>query len=247
MALLGRLRQKCVYLLLTGLGSARCQAHAPLLALILCYVCHSHFPHAPIRPELMKSRVLELNASDERGIHVVREKVKAFAATAVGAPVPGYPCPPYKLLILDEADSMTQVSRCAVCAGQGALASLCRTAVSISEMGACTAHPQCKLIGDASHTADHLYGCSRRLLALLRLESHSTAGRSTEGLQRTGHTPHAGGDGVRSVDTCPCRRMWVLSHLWVQILGWLRGRLKSRPDVWGQVVKSLAASPVGAT
>lgn len=61
-------------------------------------------------PDLYKERVLELNASDERGINVVRTKVKAFAslsASAAGDAASKYPCPPYKIIILDEADSMT--------------------------------------------------------------------------------------------------------------------------------------------
>lgn len=52
--------------------------------------------------ENFRQAVLELNASNERGIDVVRNKIKMFAQQKVTLP-PGR----HKIVILDEADSMT--------------------------------------------------------------------------------------------------------------------------------------------
>ena len=56
--------------------------------------------------EVYKSAVLELNASDARGIDVVRNKIKMFAQKKVALP-PGR----HKIIILDEADSMTAAAQ----------------------------------------------------------------------------------------------------------------------------------------
>jgi replication factor C subunit 2/4 len=54
----------------------------------------------------MKDAVLELNASDDRGIDTVRTKIKMFAQTKVTLP-PGR----HKIVILDEADAMTSAAQ----------------------------------------------------------------------------------------------------------------------------------------
>lgn len=69
-------------------------------------------------PHLYKTRVLELNASDERGISIVRQKIKNFARLTISNPtsddLKNYPCPPFKIIILDEADSMTNDAQSAL-------------------------------------------------------------------------------------------------------------------------------------
>ena len=52
--------------------------------------------------EHWRENTLELNASDERGIDVVRVKVKDFARTKAIGDVP------FKLIYLDESDALTR-------------------------------------------------------------------------------------------------------------------------------------------
>jgi len=60
-------------------------------------LCLAHDLYGPGYQE----HLMELNASDERGINVIRETVKTFARTKAMGDVP------FKILILDEADNMT--------------------------------------------------------------------------------------------------------------------------------------------
>lgn len=70
----------------------------------------------------MRQMVLELNASDDRGIDVVREQIKTFAGTktifnSIAAPASNGANPSlanFKMIILDEADAMTSTAQMAL-------------------------------------------------------------------------------------------------------------------------------------
>ena len=81
-------------------------------ALAICkYIFNSDSEHSDNYKKIIKERVLELNASDERGIKVVREKIKTFAAQALNHYTN---IPFFKIIILDEADVMTNDSQFAL-------------------------------------------------------------------------------------------------------------------------------------
>jgi replication factor C small subunit len=72
--------------------------HGPL---VLHNTTAAHALSHDLYGENYRQYVLELNASDERGINVIREKVKEFARSRSPAGIP------FKIVILDEADNMT--------------------------------------------------------------------------------------------------------------------------------------------
>lgn len=76
---------------------------------LILALCNELF--GPVR---VNERVIELNASDERGINIVRGKIIDFTKVAIGTRDPRYLCPDYKIIILDEADAMTKEAQAAL-------------------------------------------------------------------------------------------------------------------------------------
>jgi replication factor C small subunit len=74
--------------------------------------------------ENWRDNYLELNASDERGINIVREKVKDFARTKALGNVP------FKVIFLDEADALTPEAQQALRRTMENYSSTCRFILS---------------------------------------------------------------------------------------------------------------------
>lgn len=80
-------------------------------ALAICKYLYYNDKYRSIYDKIINERVLKLNASDDRGIRVVREKIKIFASQSMNR----YDnIPNFKIIILDEADVMTNDSQFAL-------------------------------------------------------------------------------------------------------------------------------------
>jgi len=65
-------------------------------------------------PKVYRKRIIELNASDERGINIVRKKIVKFAKMKPCSSDKDYKKVSYKIIILDEADAMTTEAQSAL-------------------------------------------------------------------------------------------------------------------------------------
>lgn len=74
--------------------------------------------HEFFGPRFWRLRVNEFNASTDRGIKIVRERIKSIARTVITVAPEDvravYPCPDFQVIILDEADALTKDSQAAL-------------------------------------------------------------------------------------------------------------------------------------
>merc|ERR1712060_289904 len=114
--------------------------------------------------DAFKEAVLELNASDDRGIDVVRNRIKAFAQKKVTLP-PGR----HKIVVLDEADSMTSGAQQAmrrtmeIFSGTTRFALACNTSEKIIE----PIQSRCAILRFSKLTNEQVL---KRLVEVLELE-----------------------------------------------------------------------------
>jgi replication factor C subunit 2/4 len=178
--------------------------------------------------DAFKEGVLELNASDDRGIEVVRGRIKAFAQKKVTLP-PGK----HKIIVLDEADAMTEGAQQAmrrtmeIYSGTTRFALACNLSEKIIE----PIQSRCAVLRYSKLTEQQV---TKRLLDVLQMEK---AAFNESGLEALVFT--AEGDMRQALNnaqaTCACT---PLAHAHTRIgLGlWPHGHSVSR---WRQRAKRL--------